>query len=171
MDRCASGKRHNVRANRGHAWTLSPDTGVDVSQIARTHTSIPVQNDATSRKTRRAKIRCSCDSAGSGVCSDCSALVSRRLKVARPASGSTEPDDQVVKLREAPVTHAPIDARRSHASFRLRSSAILVADGECPLDAVIDLVAGALLSLQRLAEEEREYASEDFSARDGRVDS
>lgn len=115
---------------------------------------------------RRTKLRCSCDTVGSGVCQDCRAIVSRRLDAAGHATESTEPADQIVKPLESPVPNTTTDARRSDVSARLRSAATLVADREWPLEAIIDLVTGTLRRLQRLAAEEREYAPQEFTAHD-----
>lgn len=117
----------------------------------------------------RAKLRCSCDAVGSGVCPDCRALVSRRLDAPRRASGSTEPADHIVKPHGSPVTNAPTDAARSDISSRLHSAANLIADGELPLEAVIDLVTATVLRLQRIAEEERKYASPELPAHNVQV--
>ncbi len=120
---------------------------------------------------RRARLKCSCDALGQGICPDCRNIVSRRLNAARRSRGSVEQVDAIIQRLESSVAVAvQPDVRRSDISSRLRCAATLMDDGECSLEAVLGLVASTAQRLDRFYEDELNHAR-DRSADDVGKDS
>jgi hypothetical protein len=111
-------------------------------------------SDSATRSTKpsrsRDKCRYSCDALGSGVCTDCQGIVSRRTNAEIRRRGMA-PDLPVANPTAIPAVDSPSDSLRSDLSTRLQYAAELISDGDCSLESVFRLVASTVHRKDRIA--------------------